>query len=131
MTIDILNLVFHLHLQKKIVFSEWLILNQACYEEFGLQAGGLRPLVRNPEDPIFKELEREFKAGFLCMSDKDEQSLDVHKGTFKEEKRRYAIVTYAIKTYSDDISNWRQAHSAIAYYYERAKQKKRNTKDNN
>lgn len=55
------------------------------------------------------------------MSEKDEQALDVHKRTFKEEKRRYAIVSQALKTFSDEIHNWKSAHSSIAYLYERNK----------
>jgi len=63
------------------------------------------------------------------MSDKDEQALDVHKRTFKEEKRRYAIVSQALKPFSDEIHNWKSAHSAIAYLYERNKTQKRLPKD--
>jgi len=47
------------------------------------------------------------------MSTKDEQSLDVHKKTFKDEKRRYSIVAFALKQFSDDVKNWKPAHSSI------------------
>lgn len=52
---------------------------------------------------LYIEMEKEFRSGFMNMSAKDEQSLDVHKRSFKEEKRRYLIVTMALKTFCDDI----------------------------
>ena len=39
----------------------------------------------------------------MQMSQKDEMSLDVHKKTFKEEKRRYMIANFVLKTFSDEI----------------------------
>ena len=43
------------------------------------------------------------------MTAKDEQSLDVHKKSFKDEKKRYCFVAFALKTFNDDIEEWRSA----------------------
>ena len=96
-------MIFHLHYEKKTVFCDWVILNQSAFDELGDSYGGLRTISSDSSNPIYKELESEFKPGFLRMSNKDEQSLDVHKKTFKEEKRRYSIVAFALKTFADDI----------------------------
>ena len=111
--VSLINLIFHLHSEKKIVFCDWVTLNQAIYDELGVDSGGLRTISQDKNNLIYKELETSFKPGFLNMSPKDEASLDVHKRTFKEEKRRYCIVAFALKTFSDDIQNWKPAHSAI------------------
>ena len=42
-------------------------------------------------------------------------NLETHKKYFKEEKRRHAIVAFALKTLSEDVKNWRQVHAAIQY----------------
>jgi hypothetical protein len=76
---------------------------------------GLRYITSGAANDIHRELEKEFKPGFMNMSEKDELSLDVHKRAFKEEKRRYCLAAYAIKTYGNDIYNWKTAHSAIEY----------------
>ena len=47
------------------------------------------------------------------MSRHDEKSLDIHKKSFKVEKRRYSIVTFMFNVYGNDIKNWRVAHSAL------------------
>ena len=77
---------------------------------------------------LFKEIEPEFKLGFMQMSQKDEQSLDVHKKTFKEEKRRYTIATFALKTFAEEIQNWRPALGAIQYMNDRKNQNTNNAK---
>lgn len=48
----------------------------------------------------------------------------MHKRAFKEEKRRHAVITFALKIFAEDIHNWRPAHQAIAYIRERAAHKK-------
>lgn len=79
---------------------------------------------------LFKDLQAEFKASFISMTEKDEQALDTHKRTFKEEKRRYNIAAFALKTFSDHLGNWKQAHSAVQYLRERSAKKKEDTLDN-
>ena len=123
--LPLLNFVFHLHYEKKQVFCEWVILNQATVEELGDECGGLREITKNKDDILYQELEKNFKPGFLLMSDKDELSLDVHRRAFKEEKRRYLIVTFALKTFAEEIANWRPAHAAIQYLRDRSNNKKR------
>ena len=113
MHLPLLNIIFHLHYEKKTVFCDWVILNQSCSDELGHESGGLRMISADKSNILYRELEREFKSGFLTMSGKDEASLDVHKRAFKEEKRRYSIVAFALKTFSEDIINWRPSHSAI------------------
>ena len=117
--VPLVNFIFHLNFEKKIVFCDWVTLNQAVYDELGVDSGGLRTISQDKNNLVYKELETSFKPGFLSMSPKDEASLDVHKRSFKEEKRRYCIVAFALKTFSDDIQNWKPAHSAIAYMKER------------
>jgi ubiquitin carboxyl-terminal hydrolase 25/28 len=97
------NIIFHLNFEKKTVFCDWVTLNQAVYDELGVDAGGLRALAEDKKNLVYRELETSFKPGFLSMSPKDEASLDVHKRAYKEEKRRYTIVAFALKTFSDDI----------------------------
>lgn len=63
----------------------------------------LRAICELKDSVLYIEMEKEFRSGFMNMSGKDEQSLDVHKRSFKEEKRRYLIVTMALKTFCDDI----------------------------
>lgn len=111
-------MIFHLNYEKKMVFCDWVILNQSAFNELGFEAGGLRTISADRNNSLYKELERDFKPGFLNMSTKDEQSLDVHKKTFKDEKRRYSIVAFALKQFSDDVKNWKPAHSSIQYLRE-------------
>lgn len=59
------------------------------------------------------------------MTDKDEQALDTHKRTFKDEKRRYNIAAFALKTFSDHLGNWKQAHSAVQWLRERSANNKK------
>ena len=122
--IPLLNLCFHLHGEKRTVFCEWVLLNQSIQEEVP-DCGGLRMISVEKDNLLYKELESEHKPGFLQMSAKDEASLEVHKRSFKEEKRRYAVVSFALKTFSEDVQNWRPAHQSISYYRERALQGKR------
>ena len=79
------------------VFTEWVILNQACLDELGNDSGGLRMLMQDRNNPVLKELLHEFKASFISMSDKDEQSLSIHKMSWKEVKKRYAVGTFMLK----------------------------------
>ena len=111
--LSLINIIFHLNFEKKNVFCDWVTLNQAVYDELGVEVGGLRTITGDKNNLIFRELETSFRPGFLTMSQKDESSLDVHKRAYKEEKRRYCIVAFALKTFSDDIQNWKPAHSAI------------------
>ena len=114
--LPLVNFIFHLSFEKKTVFADWVILNQAAYDELSFEAGGLRRISTDPQyAQVFAELQHEFKSGFMSMSEKDEQALDTHKRTFKEEKRRYSIAAFAFKTFSEDIGNWRNAHSAIQW----------------
>lgn len=68
---------------------------------------------------LVRELEQEFKPGFMSMSEKDEQALDVHKRTFKDEKKRYTVATFALRTFANNISEWKPAHSALQHLKER------------
>lgn len=111
--LPLVNFTFHLNFEKKINFSEWVLLNQAVEEELGVGLGGLRTLTQDKSNLVYRELEMEHKPGFLFMSTKDENSLNVHKRTFKEEKRRFSLVTLALKTFNDNIENWREAHQGI------------------
>ena len=122
--LPLVNIIFHLNAEKKNVFCDWVTLNQSVYDELGVDSGGLRSISEDRNNPVYRELETSFKPGFLSMSSKDEASLDVHKRAFKEETRRYCIVAFALKTFSDDIQNWKPAHSAIQYMRERDNQKK-------
>ena len=122
--LPLVNIIFHLNFEKKTVFCDWVTLNQAVYDELGVERGGLRAISQDRNNLIFRELETSFKPGFLTMSAKDKGALDIHKRTFKEEKRRYCIVAFALKTFSDDIQNWKPAHSAIAYMRDRDGAKK-------
>lgn len=80
----------------------------------GTQFGGLRTITNNPaHSQIEVELKSEFTTGFLRMSEKDEQSFNVHVRTFKEDRRRYQIVAYALKALSTDINNWKPVLSAL------------------
>mmetsp|Transcript_27121 Transcript_27121/g.36231 ORF Transcript_27121/g.36231 Transcript_27121/m.36231 type:complete len:280 (-) Transcript_27121:285-1124(-) len=91
----------------------------------GSESGGLRMITTTPEHQMLvRELEAEFKAGFMCMSQKDEEALDVHKRTFKEEKKRYTIATYALKTFANNIGEWKPAHSAIQALRDRDRKKR-------
>ena len=101
--LPLVNLIFHLNSEKKTVFCDWVTLNQAVYDELSVERGGLRAISQDRNNLIYRELETSFKPGFLSMSAKDEGALDIHKRTFKEEKRRYCIVAFALKTFSDDI----------------------------
>ena len=74
---------------------------------------------------LVRELEQEFKPGFMSMSDKDETALDVHKRTFKDEKKRYTIAAFALKTFANNISEWKPAHSALQNLRERRQQQKK------
>jgi hypothetical protein len=62
----ILNLSNYLQLNKLNVFSDWLLLNQACIEE--LEGTGLRDLAKNKNNPVFKQLSKSFKEAFLTMT---------------------------------------------------------------
>jgi len=66
-----------LQTQKLSVFSEWLLLNQACVEE--LNGVGLRDLAKDRNNPIFKQLTKSFKEAFMLMSAQDEETLTKHK----------------------------------------------------
>jgi len=101
--LPLVNIIFHLNFEKKTVFCEWVTLNQSVYDELGVESGGLRVISQDKNNLIYRELETSFKPGFLTMSPKDEGALDIHKRTYKEEKRRYCIVAFALKTFSDDI----------------------------
>lgn len=101
--LPLINIIFHLNYEKKHVFCDWVILNQATYDELGTETGGLRPIIADKNSMLYRELETSFKPGFLTMSPKDESSLEVHTRAFKEEKRRYCIVAFSLKTFSDDI----------------------------
>lgn len=68
---------------------------------------------------LYIEMEKEFRCGFMNMSSKDEASLDVHKRSFKEEKRRYLIVTLALKTFCEDIQNWRPTLASFQHMFDR------------
>jgi len=95
-------------------------------DELGFESGGLRAMMTQPKHAlVYAELEAEFKTSFIQMTENDEQALDTHKRTYKEEKRRYTIATFALKTFSNDIGNWKQAHSAIQYLRERSVVKKK------
>ena len=65
-------MIFHLHFEKKTVFCDWVTLNQSAYDELGDSSGGLRMIAGDPNNHLYKELEKEFKPGFLRMSAKDE-----------------------------------------------------------
>ena len=108
--IPLLNFIFFLHYEKKQVFCDWVALNQAANEELGFGSGGLRQITSDKNNLLYKALiEHDFKAPFLSMTDKDEQSLNVHKKSFKDEKKRYCFVAFALKTFNDDIEEWRSA----------------------
>ena len=45
--VPLVNFIFHLDLDKKIVFRDWVCLNQAVYDELGVESGGLRALTQD------------------------------------------------------------------------------------
>jgi len=47
------------------------------------------------------------------MNAKEESALDVHKLTFKEMKRRYAVASFALHTFANNVADWKPAHQAI------------------
>ena len=112
--VPLLNFIFHLHAEKKTLFCDWVCLNQACLEEIG-PGMGLRAISRDANKLLFKDLSKDYKVGFLAMSEKDEKALEYHVKFFKDEKRRYAIVTFALKVYGSQLTAWKDAHSAIAF----------------
>lgn len=123
--IPLLNFVYHLNHENKQVFFEWVMLNQATVDEMGSPEMGLRAITQDKNSNLYKELEKEYKPGFLIMTPKDEQSLDVHKRTFKEDKRKYAILTYALKILNDDLEGWRPILQAIQYIKDRTNPRKK------
>lgn len=66
--LPLVNIIFHLNFEKKTVFCEWIMLNQAVYDELGVEAGGLRALADDKNNLVYRELETSFKPGFLSMS---------------------------------------------------------------
>ena len=69
----LINFIFHLNYEKKTVFANWVLLNQAVIDELGPDVG-LRQITRKSENQaIFRELESpELKPGFMGMNDKEE-----------------------------------------------------------
>jgi hypothetical protein len=59
------------------VFSEWLLLNQACMEE--LDGQGLRELAKNKQTTVWRQMTKNFKEAFLMMTAEDEKTLQRHK----------------------------------------------------
>ena len=121
---DIINFIFFLRSQQKMGFMNWVVLNQATIEELGIEKGGLRNISRLPENRalLHEMIAVDFKAGFIKVSEADEQALDSHKRTFKEQKRRYQLATFALQVLSSDISNWKPVFSALQYMKERYRQ---------
>ena len=62
------------------------MLNQATIDELGLEKGGLRNIASLPDQRnLYNALVKEnFKPAFICMTEKDEQSLEANKLLFKE-----------------------------------------------
>ena len=52
--LPLVNIIFHLNFEKKTVFCEWVILNQAVYDELGVERGGLRAISQDRNNLIFR-----------------------------------------------------------------------------
>ena len=51
--LPLLNFAYHLYTEKKSVFCDWVLLNQAVTEELGADSGGLRQLVNQRESMLY------------------------------------------------------------------------------
>ena len=59
--LPLLNFIFYLYYEKKTVFCEWVILNQAVIDELNFEGRGLRYITSGAANDVHRELEREFK----------------------------------------------------------------------
>ena len=51
-----MNFIYFMHYEKKTVFMEWLLLNQAVIEVLGRNCGGLRWITVDQDSDIYKAL---------------------------------------------------------------------------
>ena len=115
--LPLMNLIYFLHDGKKFVFRDWLMLNQAVNEELGYNSGGIRGITAEVNNNVFRALvEKDFKPGWLTMSQNDEKSLEMHKKTFKREKKRYCIAGFIFKTILENTENWGIVLQALQYH---------------
>jgi hypothetical protein len=76
---QLMNFSNYMQNNKLMVFSEWILLNQATTEELGI---GMRELCQHKTNPIYKQLLGSFKEGFMTMTAQDEETLAKHKKAF-------------------------------------------------
>lgn len=88
------------------MFSEWLLLNQACHEE--LEGIGLRDLTKNKQNPVVRQLSKSFKEAFLLMTAQDEETLNKHKKIFTAKKKIYECAAYILSNLDTD-RDWQSA----------------------
>lgn len=88
------------------IFSEWLMLNQACCEE--LEGRSLREITKNKNHPIYRQMLKHFKEAFLVMTPTDEETLLKHKKIFMTKKKIYEVSAYILRCLSVE-GEWQSA----------------------
>lgn len=113
---NLYNLSFYLNIEKFTVFSKWVLLNQAVNEILGKSSGGLRN-VHNSKPLVYQGLLNHVSAKFIEMSPDNELKLTEHKRTFLNVLRRYAILSYILKAFSNNlVTDMTDAYRAIYFF---------------
>ena len=97
------------------IFSEWLLLNQACCEE--LEGRSLREITKNKNQPIYRQMLGHFTESFLVMSKEDEGTLAKYKNEFKKRKKQYEVTAYILQCLNVE-GEWQLALQSYQFYNE-------------
>ena len=116
-TTNLLNFTSYLWVEEFYAFCKWLMLHQSVIEILGENSGGLRN-VHNTHKQVYDQLLQHFDYKFMLMTPNQDKNLTEHKNNFFEVQRRYSILSYVIKNFSNfDNSDSAGSFNAILYFF--------------
>jgi len=90
-----------------------MLLHQACLETFGRKAGGLRSIMKDRRNPLWRQLS---DMPCMMMQASDLRFIDGHLASFIKTCQQRAIAAFMLDIFLNKPEQWRKALLAYDHY---------------